>query len=95
MPEMHFVVRWPDDTRTTCYSPSLVIGDHLAPATSYPMPEFLARVRVALRIASERVEAKYGAPCVRAIDQLAAIEAMAATFAGDPAPTVTVEAFAA
>ncbi len=95
MPEMHFVVRWPDDTRMTCYSPSLVIGDHLAPATSYLMADFLARVRVALRIASERVEAKYGMPCVRAIDQLASIEATAATFAGDVASTVTVESFAA
>jgi uncharacterized repeat protein (TIGR04042 family) len=91
---MHFVVRWPDDTRMTCYSPSLVIGDHLAPATAYLLPDFLARVRIALRIASERVEAKYGMPCVRAIDQLARIEATAAIFAGEPAPTVTVESFA-
>jgi uncharacterized repeat protein (TIGR04042 family) len=91
---MHFVVRWPDGTRVTCYSPSLVIGDHLAPATSYPLPEFLARVRVALRIASERVEAKYGTPCVRAIDQLASIESTGAMFAGYVEPTVTVESFA-
>ena len=28
MPEMWFVVRWPDGSSETCYSPSLVIKDH-------------------------------------------------------------------
>jgi uncharacterized repeat protein (TIGR04042 family) len=29
MPEMRFVIRWPDGRRESCYSPSLVIRDFL------------------------------------------------------------------
>jgi uncharacterized repeat protein (TIGR04042 family) len=29
MPEMHFVVRWPDGAEMRCYSPSLVVREHL------------------------------------------------------------------
>ena len=57
-----------------CYSPSLVIRDHLAAGRSYPLPDFLARIRTALQIASDRVQQKFGMPCTRAIGQLRAIE---------------------
>ena len=30
MPEMWFVVRWPDGSSETCYSPSLVIKEHFS-----------------------------------------------------------------
>jgi len=82
MPEMRFTVRWPDDTVTDCYSPSLVIREHMRVGESYAVPDFLARSREALNIASERVRAKYGFACSSALDQLRRIEEMAAQFDG-------------
>lgn len=93
MPEMLFHIRWPDGTKETCYSPSLVIKDHLAIGTHYPLTEFLLRTRTALHEASERVRAKHGMPCSRALGQLARIEAGAACFANDASSVVTVTAF--
>lgn len=80
MPAMHFHLRWPDRSETRCYSPSLVIKDYLVPGSSYPLPEFLARSREALHIASERVRAKFGYACSMAMDQLVQIEATAERF---------------
>lgn len=80
MPAMHFNVRWPDARETRCYSPSLVIKDHFAPGTRYPLPRFMQEVRTALHTASERVRAKFGFACSMALDQLAAIEEIAAGF---------------
>jgi len=93
MPEMTFDIRWPDDTDEACYSPSLVVREHLAVGADYPLPEFLGRCRTALQIASDRVQAKYGFPCSRAAAQLARLEARAAVFADLPDPTVHVLAF--
>lgn len=93
MPEMRFIVRWPDGRREECYSPSLVIRDHLAEGSSYPVTDFVARSRTALTIASDRVEAKYGYPCSLARGQLARIEATAASFNADPDALVTCETF--
>jgi uncharacterized repeat protein (TIGR04042 family) len=93
MPEMRFFVRWPDGAAEACYSPSLVIKDYFAPGETYPLAEFLARSRVALNIASERVRAKYGRPCSRALAQLARIESAADAFANVRDARVTVEAF--
>jgi uncharacterized repeat protein (TIGR04042 family) len=74
MPEMRFHIRWPDGSREACYSPSLVIKDHLAVGQDYPIDEFVDLSRLALGIASERVRARYGFPCGRAQAQLARIE---------------------
>ena len=93
MPEMHFRVRWPDGAVETCYSPSLVIKDFFQPGETYPLADFLARSRTALKIASDRVEAKYGFPCSRALRQLARIEASCANFAASPEAGVSVESF--
>ena len=60
MPEMRFVIRWPDGVVESCYSPSLVVKEFFAPGESYPLADFVERSRTALHIASERVEAKYG-----------------------------------
>jgi uncharacterized repeat protein (TIGR04042 family) len=79
VPELQFDVRWPDGSARTYYSPSLVVEDHLSAGEAYPVPEFVRRAREALRIASERVEQKYGFPCSRAAASLAAIERDAAT----------------
>ena len=91
MPEMHFQVEWPDGRVDRCYSPSLVVREHLAVGASYPLREFVDRTRTALGIASERVRAKYGYACSAALDQLAAIERTAQGFA--PAAQVRVIAF--
>lgn len=93
MPAMHFHLRWPDATTSRCYSPSLVIKDYFQPATAYPLPQFVAQVREALQIASERVRAKYGFACSMAMDQLADIERTAARFADRPDAQVEVLAF--
>ena len=91
MPEMHFEVRWPDGQTLNCYSPSLVVREHLAVGSSYPLPEFVQRARTALNTASERVRAKYGFSCSMALAQLAAIETTAANY--PPESRVVVLAF--
>jgi uncharacterized repeat protein (TIGR04042 family) len=80
MPEMLFHVRWPDGTSEQCYSPSLVVKDHLAVGETYSVADFLQRSRTALTIASDRVRAKYGFACSRAMGQLARLESDAGHF---------------
>ena len=93
MPEMHFSIRWPDGTPERCYSPSLVVKDHLAAGASYALSDFLARSRTALIIASERVRKKYGFTCSRALGQLSRIEERAARFHAFPDAQVAVLSF--
>lgn len=93
MPEMRFLIRWPDGSRETCYSPSLVVKDFFAPGQSYPLADFLERSRAALTIASERVKARYGFPCSRAMAQLDRIETGAKAFAAVADARVDIDAF--
>lgn len=93
MPEMHFTVCWPDNTVTDCYSPSLVIREHMAAGGSYPVADFVERSRTALNIASERVRAKYGYACSSALDQLRQIEELARRYENDPNAQVQVLKF--
>jgi uncharacterized repeat protein (TIGR04042 family) len=93
MPAMHYRVRWPDASESSCYSPSLVIKDYFEIGTSYALPEFLQRIREATQIASDRVAAKFGYACSRASDQLVTIETQAARFAGDPDARVEMLTF--
>lgn len=93
MPVMHFNIRWPDDSRMRCYSPSLVIRDYFEPGESYPLASFVAQSREALNIASDRVAARYGFACSAAMDQLAQIETRARRFEGHASPVVHVESF--
>ncbi|MFX0574369.1 MSMEG_0570 family nitrogen starvation response protein [Nocardia nepalensis] len=78
MPEMTCDIRWPNGTVQSCYSPSLVIHDHLAAGADYPIDDFLIRVSTALTIAAERVKEKFGFYCSSAMQTLDAIEASAA-----------------
>jgi uncharacterized repeat protein (TIGR04042 family) len=80
MPEMTFDVRWPDGRVQACYSPSLVIHDHLETGVDYTIDDFMARVSTALNIAAERVKAKYGFYCSSAMRTLDAVEFIAAQF---------------
>lgn len=93
MPEMRFDIVWPDGSKERCYSPSLVVREHLAEGSTYDLDDFLARCRVALGIASDRVREKYGFACSLAIGQLARIEQGAARFAETPGARVTCSAF--
>jgi uncharacterized repeat protein (TIGR04042 family) len=90
---MRFRIRWPDGSAEICYSPSLVIKDFFVPGESYPLADFIERSREALNLASERVQAKYGRSCSRALAQLNRIETNAAAFAALDGARVTVESF--
>lgn len=79
MPEMHFRVKWPNGHTEDCYSPSYIVEEHLNEGAEYEVDDFVARVRTALSIASERVFAKYGFECSSAIDQLRAVEETASS----------------
>lgn len=93
MPAMTYQLRWPDQTESHCYSPSLVIRDFFAEGERWALPEFLERIREATAIASARVEAKYGFPCSRALGQLARIEAIAVRFSDDPDAQIEIGEF--
>jgi len=74
MPEIRFQIQWPDGSQETCYSPSLVVQDYFIPNTNYGLDDFVQRSQTALKIASDRVQAKYGRPCGLALGQLREIE---------------------
>ncbi|MBE9077303.1 MSMEG_0570 family nitrogen starvation response protein [Romeria aff. gracilis LEGE 07310] len=81
MPETNFQIQWPNGTQETCYSPSLVVKKYFEPGQDYPLTEFVSRSRESLRIASDRVQAKFGMPCSLALAQLQKIETAAEQFA--------------
>lgn len=88
MPEMTVTVRWPDGTRDDCYSPSLVMHDHLRAGTDYSVADFTDRAIVALDEASERVRARFGVACTSAMATAAHIRTRAGLFAPDARVTV-------
>ena len=93
MPEIRFQIQWPDGSQETCYSPSLVVKDYFSPGETYPLEVFVDRVRAALNTASDRVQAKYGFPCGRALGQLQSIENRATQFSHLEAPQVSLMQF--
>lgn len=46
MPEIHFLVRWPDGSVQRCYSPSTVVADYLVAGQDYASTEFVDDARV-------------------------------------------------
>ena len=80
MPEMSFVVRWPDGREQSCYSPSLVMHDYLSPGQEYPVAEFVQRTSEALTVASDRVLAKFGMRCTSAAQQMEEIHGVSASY---------------
>ncbi len=88
MPEMTVTVRWPDGRVADCYSPSLVMHDHLAPGATYRVDDFTRRSQAALAEASERVRARYGFACTASAASFEQIRATTAGFA--PADLVEV-----
>jgi uncharacterized repeat protein (TIGR04042 family) len=92
MPEMTFTVRWPDGRVDDCYSPSLVMWDHLEIGAEYPVAEFVQRATTALEEAGERVRTRYGFLCTSALAQAAELRERAA--GQDAAAAVRVLAMA-
>lgn len=88
MPEIRFQIQWPDGSQEFCYSPSLIVKDYFSPDSEYDLIDFVERSRTALHIASDRVQAKYGFPCSRALEQLTKIEVRAAKYAEFNKPIV-------
>ena len=93
MPEVHFRVRWPDQTATRCYSPSTTIRRSLQVGLTFPVDTFVKISRAALEKGSERVRRKHGFACGRAEMQIAIIESFAARYASQPDAQVTIEAY--
>lgn len=93
MPEIRFQIQWPDGAEETCYSPSLVVKDYFTPGESYELSDFVARSQTALKIASDRVQAKYGMPCGLALGQLQQIEAHSTQYAELESPKVRLLRF--
>jgi uncharacterized repeat protein (TIGR04042 family) len=94
MPEMHFLIEWPDGRRDRCYSPSYVVAEHIEVGGEYAVADFVARAARALNLASDRVRERYGFACSSALDQLARLEAAAGALSpADRARPVKVLAF--
>lgn len=93
MPEIRFQIEWPDGLQETCYSPSLVVCEYLAAGSDYTLDDFVERSRTSLKMASDRVLAKYGMPCSKALGQLHHIEAMASKYSHLPEPKVRLTEF--
>lgn len=93
MPEMRFQIQWPDGKEETCYSPSLVIKEYFAPGETYPLADFWEKSQTALKIASDRVQAKFGFPCGRAMGQLQRLEQAVKTYETLEDPQVQVLKF--
>lgn len=88
MPEIRLLVEWPDGSQESCYSPSLIVKEYFAPQQEYTLDDFVWRSRTALKIASDRVQAKYGIPCSLALGQIQKIESKASQYNHLPQPKV-------
>lgn len=88
MPEINFKIQWPDGQQEVCYSPSLIVQKYFEPGESYTIADFLVRSRESLTIASDRVQAKYGFACSRALGQLRKIETTAQSYPATDTVTV-------
>jgi uncharacterized repeat protein (TIGR04042 family) len=69
VPEVELTLEWPDGATSRLYSPSTVILKHLAPGQTMSVAELRTRGSLALRLASERVRARYGFACTRADEE--------------------------
>lgn len=91
MPEMTFSVRWPDGRLEDCYSPSLVMHDHLAAGATYTVEDFSRRSQHALGVASDRVRQRFGFACTSAAATTEQIRRSASAYAaGDLVEVVSM-----
>ena len=82
MPETTFSVQWPDGLVEHCYSPSLVVHEHLVAGEDYTVTEFSRRATYAMALASDRVREKFGFACTSAMATTEQIQVRAASYAG-------------
>ncbi|WP_354438358.1 MSMEG_0570 family nitrogen starvation response protein [Marmoricola sp. OAE513] len=80
---MTFTVRWPDGSVEECYSPSLVVHDHLEEGATYAVEDFVSRTVTALDLASARVREKFGFACTSAAATSEQVVRSAAFFSPD------------
>jgi uncharacterized repeat protein (TIGR04042 family) len=80
---MTFTVRWPDGSVEECWSPSLVVHDHLEEGATYSVADLVGRAVLALDLASARVRERFGSPCTSAAATSARLRRSAACFAPD------------
>jgi uncharacterized repeat protein (TIGR04042 family) len=80
---MTFTVLWPNGLRQQCYSPSLVVRDHLTVDDRYEIVDFVQRSRTALTEASDRVMAKFGFACTSAAATTEQISSAATQYPDD------------
>lgn len=83
MPEVHLTLEWPDGRTSELYSPSTVILEHLRPGESLPVTQLHHRGIEALRLASERVRARYGFACTRTDEERHRLEQWVKDYAAD------------
>jgi uncharacterized repeat protein (TIGR04042 family) len=83
VPEVHLQLEWPDGRLSELYSPSTVILEHLRPGDQLAVGELTARACTALRLASERVRARYGFACTRADEEERDLLALAQGYGAD------------
>lgn len=93
MPEIRFKIAWPDGSEDVCYSPSLVVKEYFTENSEYDLANFVELARGALKIASDRVQAKYGRPCGLALKQLREIELQASRYEHLSQPKVKIIQF--
>ncbi len=89
MPEVHLRLEWPDGRTTELYSPSTVILDFLRPGEELSVDDLRRRGTTALRLASERVRARYGFACTRADEEEQRLLGTSAAFAAEQIVRIT------
>lgn len=77
---MTFTVRWPDGSVEDCYSPSLVMHDHLVDGETYTVEDFVRRAVTGLAEASDRVRARFGFACSASAASAEKVQLTAACF---------------
>jgi len=90
MPEVLLDLEWPDGRRTSFYSPSTVVLEHLPPGSEWSVAELRTAGLRALAEASERVRARYGFACTRTDEEAAKLRQLCGLY--DPQARVRVQA---
>jgi uncharacterized repeat protein (TIGR04042 family) len=92
MPEVRLTLEWPDGRTSELYSPSTVILDYLGPGESLPVGQLHDRGIEALRLASERVRARYGFACTRTDEERHRLQQWVKDYAADQIVRIRAEA---
>jgi len=83
MPETTFTIGLPDGSQMDCYSPSSIVLDYFSEGDVLTNSIFLTKAQESLKIASDRVEEKYGFQCTGALNSLKRIQKISSNFKHD------------